>query len=75
MEPFVMGISTFIDTYKPLIWIVAVACLVICGVMVMTPSERSKNKGKEHLPWVFLGIGIVLCATNIVHDITAAWGF
>ena len=49
MEPFVMGISTFIDTYKPLIWIVAVACLVICGVMVMTPSERSKNLSLIHI--------------------------
>lgn len=75
MEQFMNGIFTLVQQYQALVWILAVACLVVGGVMIAIPLEKFKDKGKSAIMGVLIGVGIALCALNITADITAAWGF
>lgn len=52
--------------------IVGVALLVI-GVMLVYPSERSKSFAKDHLPFVVIGSAVALSATILAKAITSGF--
>lgn len=75
MSTFMEGLYNLLEEWTPLIWILAAVSLVICGVGCVIPSEEIKAKAKKGLPWVAIGVGIVLCATTIAKEIAGSWAF
>lgn len=49
--------------------------LVGCGVGVMIPSENIRNKSKTAIPWVAIGVGIILGATTFAQEFTGSFAF
>lgn len=70
MEAFVNGIQSIVTTYQPYIVPIAAACIVICGVLIAIPSDKTKESGKKGLIGVLIGAAIVLLATQFAADWT-----
>lgn len=62
MKHFASVLLKFVADTKPIIGAIAAVAFVIAGIMLVYPSERSKEGGKGHLPWIVLGSAIALSA-------------
>ncbi|MBS6799158.1 MAG: hypothetical protein KH297_04670 [Firmicutes bacterium] len=52
--------------------LVAVAFLVI-GAMMIYPSEKSKEKAKDAVPWVLIGAAVALSAVTLANSVTSGF--
>lgn len=75
MESFANGLNALITKWQPFIWIAVGAALVVIGIMLIIPSEKSKNFAKEHIVGVVIGCGLVLVAITLAKEVSGAWGF
>lgn len=75
MNNYMTGIFNLFTSYTPLIYMLLAVSLMIEGVLFIIPSEKTKQFAQSTIPWVLLGAGIVLCATQIANEITATFAF
>lgn len=75
MSQFMNGLYNLLETWQPLIWILAAIVLMVIGVGCTIPSEKIKTFCKGHIVSVVIGVGIALCATIIAKEISSAWAF
>lgn len=75
MQNFMDGLYNTVTTIQPMIYLLVAACLIIVGVMFIIPSEKLKGKAKESLPYIVIGCGIVLGATQLAEEISSKFVF
>lgn len=75
MEAFMQSLHNLVTTWQPLVTMLVAIVLVVIGVMFVIPSQKSKDKAKEALPWVVVGCGIVLGAVVLSKEISGAFIF
>lgn len=75
MESFLQSIYNLVIKWQPLAAILAAICILGAGVMIMIPSDEVRTKGRKALPWIVLGVGIVLGATILGKEIAGAFAF
>lgn len=75
MQNFMDGLYTIVTKIQPLTYMLAAIMLVGCGVGVMIPSENIRNKSKAAIPWVAIGVGIILGATTFAQEFTGSFAF
>lgn len=73
MKSFADQIITFVNDARPIIIALVIFALLICGGMMIYPSERSKQAAKDMLPWVVIGSAIALGAVTIGKSITSGF--
>lgn len=61
--------------WVPIINIVGTLSLVFCGFCLTLPSQKLREKTKESLPWIVLGIALVLSGANIVSEVASSFVF
>lgn len=75
MTNFMTGIYNFVTSYGPYIYMLAAASIVVVGVMFIIPSDEIHKKAIKLLPFVLIGVGIVLGATTFAREISATFTF
>ena len=75
MQQFMQSLYNLVTTWQPLVNMLVAIVLVGIGVMFVIPSQKSKDKAKEALPWVVIGCGIVLGAVVLAKEISGAFTF
>jgi hypothetical protein len=73
MGVFKSKIFTFIAGLQPVVVAIVALALLVIGVMLVYPSERSKAFAKDHLPFVVIGSAVALSATVLAKAITSGF--
>lgn len=73
MDRFSAGVEALLTKWTPSLYILIAVALVIIGIMMIVPSEKSKEMAKSALPWVVVGAGVVILAITIAKEITGAF--
>lgn len=73
MENFALKIEAFVNSVAPYVYALVALALLVIGIMMIWPSERSKEKAKEAVPWVVIGAAIAIGAVTIAKSITAGF--
>lgn len=69
MKALFNGITKFVTDAQNQITIIATLGLLICGILMMIPSEKVHEKVKGWIPFVMLGFAIAICATNLAASL------
>ncbi len=75
MQKFQDTIFAWINQAQPVILAVVAIALLLTGIMMIWPSERTKEKAKEAIPWIVIGSAVALGAVAIAKSITDAMTF
>lgn len=75
MEKFMQGLYDICISYQPFVWILAGVSVGICGIMMAIPSQKTKEAAKSALPWVIVGVGLVLGAFIFGKEISSKFVF
>lgn len=75
MQGLMNGLYTYVTTFQPLVHFLIAIALIIIGVMFILPFEETKNAAKKALPYVLIGGGIVLCASQLATEFTGNFTF
>lgn len=75
MKQFMTSLYNLVTTWQPLVNMLVAIVLVGIGVMFVIPSQKSKDRAKEALPWVVIGCGIVLGAVVLAKEVSGAFTF
>ncbi len=73
MGEFANKLYSFIDSADGVIIALVAIALLVAGVMMIYPSERSKEAAKTAVPWIVIGAAVALGATAIAQSITSGW--
>lgn len=73
MGAFADKIFAFINDSKIVIIALVAFALLIDGAMMVYPSERSKERAKDALPWVVVGSALALGAVAVAKSITSGF--
>lgn len=65
MDKFAENINTLITELIPYTWVLAVAALLITGVMFIIPSEETHKKATRALPFIIIGSIVAIGAVYI----------
>ena len=66
MENFVSGVA-------PYVYAIVAFALLVLGIMMIYPSESSKEKAKNAMPWVLIGSAVAMSAVTIAKAITSGF--
>ena len=55
MQQLMQGLYNIVTKIQPATYLLVAIALVVCGVMFIIPSEKSKEKAKAAIPWVAIG--------------------
>lgn len=75
MNNFAQGIYNLVTKIQPIIYLLAAAVIVIIGGGCICPFESVKKFCIKHIPFVVIGVGVVLLALPIAKEIVAAFTF
>lgn len=75
MENLMNGLYTYVTDFQPLVYILIASSLVVVGVMFIVPSEKSKEMAKGAIPWVVIGAGIVMLASQFATEMVSKFTF
>lgn len=75
MQQFMTAIYNMVTAWQPYVWVVALAVLMVDGIMIMMPFQDIKDKGKRALPALAIGCGIALGAVILAKEITGYFSF
>lgn len=75
MQNLMNGLYTLVTKIQPVTYLLVAIALIICGVMMIVPSEKTKEKAKAAIPWVAIGCGIILGAMSLAKEISSAFVF
>ena len=69
------GLYTYVTDFQPLVYILIAIALLIVGIMFIVPSEKTKEMAKGAIPWIVIGAGIVMLASQFATDMVAKFTF
>lgn len=75
MEALMTGLYNILTKIQPVTYLLVAIAIIICGVMFIVPSEKSKEKAKAAIPWVLIGCGLVLGAITLAKEISSSFVF
>lgn len=75
MENLMNGLYTYVTDFQPLVYILIAIALLIVGVMFIVPSEKTKEMAKGAIPWIVIGAGIVMLASQFATQMVAKFTF
>lgn len=75
LNNLVTGIYNYITEFQPLVYMLIAAALIIIGIMFIIPSEKTKQFAQSTIPYVALGAGIILLATQLATEYTSKFVF
>ncbi len=74
MQGFSDTITSFVTGAKPIIIAIVAVAFLIDGIMMIWPNERTKEKGKEALPWIIIGAAVALGAVGLASTVGNSFG-
>ena len=75
MENLMNGLYTYVTDFQPFVYILIAIALLIVGVMFIVPSEKTKEMAKGAIPWIVIGAGIVMLASQFATEMVAKCTF
>jgi hypothetical protein len=75
MENLMNGLYTYVTDFQPLVYILIAIALMIVGIMFIVPSEKTKEMAKAAIPWIVIGAGIVMLASQFATQMVAKFTF
>lgn len=75
MENLMNGLYTYVTDFQPLVYILIAIALLIVGIMFIVPSEKTKEMAKGAIPWIVIGAGIVMLASQLATQMVAKFTF
>ncbi len=75
MENLMNGLYTYVTDFQPFVYILIAIALLIVGVMFIVPSEKTKEMAKGAIPWIVIGAGIVMLASQFATEMVAKFTF
>lgn len=75
MEALMTGLYNIVTKIQPVTYVLVAIALVVCGVMFIVPSEKTKEKAKAAVPWVAIGAGIIIGAMSLAQEISSSFTF
>lgn len=75
MENLMNGLYTYVTDFQPLVYILIAIALMIVGIMFIVPSEKTKEMAKGAIPWIVIGAGIVMLASQFATQMVAKFTF
>ena len=65
MDKLAENIYNLCTEVQPYTYVLAVVAFLVIGIMFLVPSDESRAKGKKALPWVIVGVIVVLGAVYL----------
>lgn len=62
MEKFAENIYRLCEEAQPYTYVLAIVSFLVIGAMFLIPSEEGRQKAKKALPWVIVGVLLMLGA-------------
>ena len=75
MENLMNGLYTYVTDFQPLVYILIAIALLIVGITFIVPSEKTKEMAKGAIPWIVIGAGIVMLASQLATQMVAKFTF
>ena len=68
-----LKLENFVSSVAPFVYAIVEVALVVNGMMMIYPSESSKEKAKNAMPWILIGSAIAMSAVTIAKAITSGF--
>ncbi|WP_346663775.1 hypothetical protein [uncultured Merdimonas sp.] len=65
MDKFATNIYNLCTEIQPYTYILVIVALIIIGVMLLVPSDESRQKAKKAIPWVIIGAILIIGAVYL----------
>lgn len=75
MQQFMTGMYNYVTTFQPLVYLLVAIVLIIDGILFCIPHEKCKQIATSSIPFVVIGSGIILLATQLATEITSKFVF
>ena len=75
MDKFADNIYKLCVTVQPYTYVLAIVSFIVIGVMFVIPSDESRQKAKKALPWVILGVILIIGAVYMGKWLTGQFVF
>ena len=75
MQQFMQSLYNLCNTWSPTVVLLAAVCLMFCGVCLIIPSQKLKEFVKPTIPFIIVGVGIVLGAMTLAEEISSSFVF
>ena len=62
MDKFAENIYLLCEEAQPYTYVLAIVSFLVIGAMFLIPSEEGRQKAKKALPWVIVGVLLMLGA-------------
>lgn len=62
MDKFAENVYNLCTEVQPYTYVLAIVSLLVIGVMCVIPSNESRDKAKKAIPWVIVGVLLILGA-------------
>lgn len=62
MDKFTENIYRLCEEAQPYTYVLAIVSFLVIGAMFLIPSEEGRQKAKKALPWVIVGVLLMLGA-------------
>ena len=73
MGNFALKLENFVSSVAPFVYSIVAFALLVLGIMMIYPSESSKEKAKNAVPWVVIGSAVAMGAVTIAKAITSGF--
>ncbi|MBF1036362.1 MAG: hypothetical protein HXL15_02790 [Parvimonas sp.] len=73
MGNFALKLENFVSSVAPFVYAIVAFALLVLGIMMIYPSESSKEKAKNAVPWVVIGSAVAMGAVTIAKAITSGF--
>ena len=73
MGNFALKLENFVSSVAPFLYAIVAFALLVLGIMMIYPSESSKEKAKNAVPWVVIGSAVAMGAVTIAKAITSGF--
>lgn len=68
-----LKLENFVSSVAPFVYAIVAFALLVLGIMMIYPSESSKEKAKNAVPWVVIGSAVAMGAVTIAKAITSGF--
>lgn len=73
MGNFALKLENFVSSVAPFVYAIVAFALLVLGIMMIYPSESSKEKAKNAVPWVVIGSAVAMGSVTIAKAITSGF--
>lgn len=75
MESFMNGLYNYVTEFQPMVYMLVAIALIAIGILYIIPSEKTKGMATSALPFVAIGCGLVVLATQFAEEISSKFVF